>query len=82
VTSGSNAAVISIVAMSAANSPTLSTPRRFTQRISQNLTPGSGSLGLGVADTTVAVAGGSTASPTWTQSGTPRDWIYATLAFR
>ena len=82
VTSGSNAAVISIVAMSAANSPTLSTPRGFTQRISQNLTPGSGSLGLGVADTTVAVAGGSTASPTWTQSGTPRDWIYATLAFR
>ena len=82
VTNGSNATVISIVAMSAANSPSLSTAQSFTQRISQNLTPGSGSLGLGVADMTVATAGRSTSSPTWTQSGTARDWIFATLAFR
>lgn len=82
VTNGANATVISIVAMSAGNSPTLTNAQSFTQRISQNLSPGSGTLGLGVADLLVVASGGSATSPTWTQSGTVKDWIYATLAFR
>lgn len=82
VTTASNATVISIVALSAANSPTMTTPQAFTQRLSLNLFPGSGALGLGVADATVPASGAMTQSPTWTQSGALKEWVFATLAFR
>lgn len=82
VTTGTHATVISIVAMSAANSLSLTTPRSFTERVSANLFPGSGALSLGVADTTVATTGSSAPSPTWSQTGTPKEWVFATLAFR
>ena len=82
VTNASNATVISIVALSAANSPTLTAPQSFTQRLSMNLFPGSGALGLGVADATVLTTGAAIASPSWTQSGIAKEWIFATLAFR
>lgn len=82
VTTQAEAVVISIVALSAANSPTLANTRGFTQRISADLYPGSGTLSLGVADARVSTAGSTSASPTWSQSGTPKDWLYATIAFR
>lgn len=82
VTTQSEAVVISIVALSSANSPTVTTARGFTQRISANLYPGSGTLALGVADALVLAAGSTSPSPTWSQSGIAKDWLYATIAFR
>ena len=81
-TTGSTSTVISVVALSAANSPTVSSPRSFTQRISQNLYPGSGALSIGLADAVVSTSGASAPSPTWSQAGSPIGWMYATFAFR
>jgi hypothetical protein len=60
----------------------LATPTGFTLRLSNNSTPGSGSVSIGLADTNVATSGSSVSSPTWSQIGTAQTWLYATVAFR
>jgi hypothetical protein len=81
-TTASDAAVISVVATTAANSPALSAPQAFTLRDSKNLIAGSTFVSMGFADMRVPLTGGPALSPTWVQSGTTQAWVYATFAFR
>ena len=82
VTNASNAVVVSIMATNGATSPSLATSMGFTLRLSNNSTPGSGSVSIGLADTNVAMSGSSVSSPTWSQTGTSQAWLFATVAFR
>jgi hypothetical protein len=81
VTSGANATVVSIVATRSASAPTLLDARGFAVRTSASVTPGTATLGWGVA-TTQSVPAGTVAMPQWAQSGPPGPWTFATFAFR
>jgi hypothetical protein len=76
-----NATVISIVAIRAANTLSLSTPHGFAFENTVTSTPGSASLALGVGDQFVPTVGGSDTSPTWSQTGTAAQWAWVTVAF-
>ena len=81
-TNGADATAISIVAVKAANSLALATPRGFSLQLATTHTPNPQGVALGVADLLVPSAGSTPASPTWSQSGTAAQWAWATVAFR
>ncbi len=79
-TNANNASVISLVAIRAASDLSLLTPRSFnlqdTDRVAAR------NVALGIADAPVATSGTATPSPTWTLSGVPVQWAWATVAFK
>jgi hypothetical protein len=75
------ARVISIVATRAPNSLSLLSARTFAFRSSRTGVAGNPATTIGIADTWVSSAS-TPASPTWTQSGSPGQWAWATVAFR
>jgi len=77
-TTNANTTVISLVAINAARSLTLPTPRSFTLRTAVQDTTLTGRA-LGVADGFVATAG-TVPSPTWS-AGASSSWAYITVAF-
>jgi hypothetical protein len=79
-TNASNATVITFAAILAGNTLSLGTPRSFSLETTASSTPGSKTVGFGIADNFVASAS-TPASPTWSQSGTASSWAWATVAF-
>lgn len=79
-TNGSNATVLSFVAIRAANTLSLGTPRSFSLENAATSTTGSASDAFGFADI-FQPAAGTPASPTWSQTGTASTWARATVAF-
>ena len=77
-TNANDATAISIVAIRAANTLSLGTPRNFTQQLAAT----NSSKGLGFADISVPTSGTAPPSPTWSQSGTAAQWAWATAAFK
>jgi hypothetical protein len=75
-TNANDATAISIVAIRAANTLSLSIPRGFTQRLATTST----NKALGFADVSVPTSETTPASPTWSQTGTAAQWAWATLA--
>ena len=81
-TSLPGATVISIVAVRQANPLGLATAAGFTTRTATTSTPtGGAGVALAFADRSVDAAAAAVASPTWSQSGTPGAWAWATVAF-
>jgi hypothetical protein len=76
-TSANDARVMSIVAIRAANTLSLSSAQGFAL---QTTTTGT-TRALGIADQYVATSGTTPTSPTWSQSGTAAQWAWATVAF-
>jgi len=81
VTSVAQATVISIVAVRAANGLSLSAAHGFGLQFTDTSSPGSVSDSLGLADVVAPLSGTTVVSPTWAQSGTPAQWIAASVAF-
>jgi hypothetical protein len=80
-TNSADAAVISIVAIRAGNTLSLSTPWMFTlQNTSIQSTIGQ-ARAIGIADRTGLSSGFTPPSPQWAQSGTAAQWAFATVAF-
>lgn len=77
-TNAANATVISLASIRAGNTLSLASGSSFTAQVSTTSSIGTG---LGVADLLVPTAGSTPASPTWSQSGTPAQWAWATAAF-
>jgi hypothetical protein len=79
-TNQADATVISLVAIRAANTLTLSAAQSFTLRSATTQTTGQATA-LGVADRTTSTSPSTPTSPTWSQSGTAAQWAWATVAF-
>lgn len=77
-TNGSDATVISLVSVRAANALSLSTARGFSSEFATTTAQGTA---LALGDLFVAASGTTVASPTWSQGGTPAQWAWATAAF-
>jgi hypothetical protein len=71
------ATVVSIAAIKATNTLSLSAAQGFAFRNQTN----SGGVALGLADQFVPTSGGTDTSPTWSQSGTAAIWAWTTVAF-
>ena len=74
---------LSIVAVRANNALSLSNAASYTVRgvNAQVVGSGSTSISLAIADTVVETSGTTPTSPTWSQSGTPAQWISGLVAF-
>jgi hypothetical protein len=83
-TNADDATVVSIAAIRAANGLALATPRDFSQQLATTHLPAPNAQGVGLAmaDLAVPASGSTPGSPTWSQSGTPSQWAWATVAFR
>lgn len=77
------ARALSIVAVRADNALSLSNAASYTVRGFHHQVVGSGStaISLAIADTVVQTSGTTPTSPTWSQSGTPAQWISGLVAF-
>ena len=77
------ARALSIIAVRANNALSLSNAAGYTVRGSNALVVGSGNsaVSLAIADTVVQATGSTPTSPTWSQSGTPAQWISGLVAF-
>lgn len=81
-TSQTYATVVSIAAIRAGNTLSLSTAQGFTLQTALTFTPGSGqAVAIGIADQVVAASGSTPTSPTWSQSGTAAQWAWSTVAY-
>lgn len=76
-----DATVISIVATRDANTLSLSTPEAFDLQATMVQSSTGQPRALGIADQTLLPLPSTPASPTWTQTGTPAQWAWATIAF-
>lgn len=81
-TNAASASVVSIVAVRGANTLSLGTARSFLFRSTQTNVPvGGQGVAIGVADLLAPTSGTTVPSPTWSQSGTAAQWVWATVAF-
>ena len=75
------ATVISIVAVRGANSLNLSAPQGFVGHLDVQQSALGQPVALAVADRTQLSLPTTAVSPTWSQSGSPAQWAWATIAF-
>ena len=80
-TSATAARALSIVAVHTNNAIALSDAAGYTVRGSKAQVIASGAISLAIADTVVQTSGTTPTSPTWSQSGTPAQWISGLVAF-
>lgn len=82
-TNATAARALSIAAVRATNPLSLSSAAGYALRSSDAQTVVSGSTGisLAIADTVVQTSGTTPTPPTWSQSGTPAQWISGLVAF-
>ena len=72
---------LSIVAVRANNALALSDAAGYTVRGSNAQVIATGAISVAIADTVVETSGTTPPSPTWSQSGTPAQWISGLVAF-
>jgi hypothetical protein len=75
------ARALSIVAVNTNNALALSDAAGYTVRGSNAQVIATGAISLAIADTVVETSGTTPTSPTWSQSGTPAQWISGLVAF-
>jgi len=80
VTDRPNATIISVVAIREGNALSLAIPGGFQLQTATTQASGQPTA-LAVASQMVPSAGGQATSPTWTQTGSPAQWAWATIAF-
>jgi hypothetical protein len=79
-TNASDATVISLVAIRAGNSLSLSAPQSFTVQVADVQNSVGQPVALGVADIGTSTNPTTPPSPAWSQSGTAAQWAWTTIA--
>jgi len=80
-THGDEATVLSLVAARAANPLSIAPANGFVLRLASATSTAQG-MALGLADRRVTASGTTSASPTWSRSGSAGQWAWVTVAFR